>query len=206
MTEREVERENKIVTVPNAMSAFRILLIPAIVWAYCWRRSAGLTMALLVLSGATDIADGYIARRFHMVSNLGKILNPVADKLTQGVILLCLLTRFPAMAGPLAVLIVKEGIMAVSGLVVIRKTGEIHGAVWHGKVTTWLLYGTAILHAIWPDIPKAAFLALIFVCTGFILLSLVLYSVRNWRLLRAAKTEREPGLPEQAASGQARQL
>lgn len=48
-----------------------------------------------MLSGLTDLADGYIARRFHRISNLGKILDPVADKLTQAAMLICLFTRFP---------------------------------------------------------------------------------------------------------------
>ena len=53
---------------------------------------------ILLLSGLTDLADGYIARRFHRISNLGKILDPVADKLTQAAMLICLFTRFSAYA------------------------------------------------------------------------------------------------------------
>ena len=67
-----------------------------------------------MLSGLTDLADGYIARRFHMISNLGKILDPVADKLTQAAMLICLFTRFPHMLQLIVIMAVKELYMAVS--------------------------------------------------------------------------------------------
>ncbi len=54
---------------------------------------------MLLLSGVTDLADGFIARHFHMISDLGKVLDPVADKLTQAAVLFCLITRFPFYAG-----------------------------------------------------------------------------------------------------------
>ena len=59
------------------------------------RKNPLLAGEILLLSGLTDLADGYIARRFHRISNLGKILDPVADKLTQAAMLICLFTRFP---------------------------------------------------------------------------------------------------------------
>ena len=57
----------RIVTVPNLLSAFRILLIPVIVWLYCGRADYPLAACVLVLSGMTDVADGFIARRFHKI-------------------------------------------------------------------------------------------------------------------------------------------
>ena len=79
------------------------------------------------------------ARRFHMISNLGKILDPIADKLTQATMLFCLFTRFPHMIVPLVLMAFKECYMAVSGYMVIRKTGKVSGADWHGKIVTVLL-------------------------------------------------------------------
>lgn len=86
------------------------------------------------MSGATDLADGYIARRFHMVSDLGKMLDPVADKLTQGAILICLVTRFPRMWLPLILLAVKEAFVGITSLLVIRKSGAVAGGrlAWQG--------------------------------------------------------------------------
>lgn len=105
-----------------------------------------------MLSGLTDLADGYIARRFHRISNLGKILDPVADKLTQAAMLICLFTRFPHMLLLIVIMAGKELYMVVSGCLVIRKTGKVHGADWHGKIVTFyymelqrcILYGSKL--------------------------------------------------------------
>ena len=87
----------RIFTIPNLLSVFRLVLIPIFVWTYCVRRGYLVTAGILLLSGLTDIADGFIARRFHMVSALGMALDPIADKLTQAAMLFCLVTRFPLM-------------------------------------------------------------------------------------------------------------
>ena len=92
------------ITIPNMLSVFRLILIPFFVYAYCVEQNFWKTAALLALSGISDTADGYIARRFNMVSDLGKIIDPVADKLTQAAMLLCLLTRYPLMLLPLLLL------------------------------------------------------------------------------------------------------
>lgn len=181
-------RKNKILTIPNILSFFRLALIPIFVRAYCGAEQYGLTAALLVISGVTDVLDGFIARHFDMVSDLGKALDPVADKLTQLAMLVCLVTRFPLMLIPLIVLLVKEIASGIMGLVVIRKTGAVHGAVWHGKVTTVLLYLTMVVHVLWYKIPELASDCMIFACVGMMVLSMVLYSLRNVRLIKSAKT------------------
>ena len=70
--------EKKIITIPNILSFFRLCLIPVIVWLYGVAHNYVWAGYILILSGMTDMIDGYIARRFHMVSNLGKILDPIA--------------------------------------------------------------------------------------------------------------------------------
>ena len=80
-----------------------------------------------------------------MVSDLGKILDPIADKLTQAAMLLCLLISFPLMLFPLLLMACKELFMAVTGTLIIRKTGMVPGAAWHGKAATVLLY-TCLLY------------------------------------------------------------
>ena len=127
------ENLNRIITVPNLLSFFRLCLIPVIIWSYCVKKNPLLAGEILLLSGLTDLADGYIARRFHRISNLGKILDPVADKLTQAAMLICLFTRFPHVLLLIAIMAGKELYMVVSGCLVIRKTGKVHGADWHGK-------------------------------------------------------------------------
>ena len=129
--------QHKIFTVPNLLSAFRLALIPVFIWLYCFRREYGWTAFVLILSGLTDIVDGFIARHFHMISDLGKMLDPVADKLTQGAMLFCLMTAFPFMMIPLILLVVKETIAAVTGLI-INKAGLRSGLARKGNNRTFV--------------------------------------------------------------------
>ena len=132
--EKNIPPNRRILTIPNLLTLFRLILIPVIAWLYCARQDYAMAAAMLVLSGVTDVADGYIARHFNMISDLGKMLDPVADKLTQFMMLLCLFSRFPAMLLPSILMVIKECIAAVTGLCVIHKTGNVYGSVWHGKL------------------------------------------------------------------------
>jgi len=185
----EEKYKNKIITVPNILSLFRLLLIPVIVWLYVVHQDPLRTTAVLALSGITDIIDGVIARKYHMVSDFGKVFDPVADKLTQIAVLLCLVTRFRWMLLPLGLLVVKELTAAATGLLVIRKTGKVMGAVWHGKATTAALYSMMLIHLMWYAIPQIVSGMLIGGCTVLILLSAILYSVRNVSVLTGRRME-----------------
>ena len=178
--------QHRILTVPNALSLLRLLMIPLFVWLYIKKQDYLGTAIVLVVSGLTDMADGFIARRFNMVSDLGKALDPVADKLTQIAMLVCLLTRFPLVWLPLIVLLLKEITDAVMGLVVIRRRGEVFGADWHGKVATALLYAVMILHVLWYDIPAPLSASLLVLCAVMLALSFVLYVIKNTRLIMTA--------------------
>lgn len=176
--------KSKVITIPNILSFFRICLIPVIIWLYCVRKDEVWTGIVLILSGITDVADGMIARHFHMISNVGKALDPVADKLTQGAMLICLISRFSLMLIPLLLMMVKEIYMGVAGVMVIRRTGNVPGADWHGKAATSLLYAMMILHIFWPEIPRAVSIVSIAACTVMVGISFILYMLRNVRDLK----------------------
>lgn len=175
----------KILTIPNLLSAVRILLIPVFMWFYLHDEDLPATVTVLALSAATDVLDGFIARRFHMISDFGKALDPFADKLTQLAVFSCLLVRFPGMLWLLIVLCVKEVFVACTQLIVIRKTDLVLGAAWYGKVTTMLLYTVMIAHLSWPYLPQDLSWLSILCCILFLLLSGVLYGVRNIRAARS---------------------
>lgn len=178
------ETENKILTVPNLLSLLRLLMIPVIIWLYAFRKDYFPAGALLILSGLTDLADGYIARHFNAVSNVGKILDPIADKLTQAAMLFCLVTRFPLMAAPFGFLVIKELFIGTTGLLMIRKTGKVVGADFHGKVATTLLYAMMVLHIFWIDITPEVSAATIVVCLASMCFTLLVYGSRNMRVLQ----------------------
>lgn len=174
-----------ILTIPNLLSLLRLLMIPLFVRLYINGHEEW-TAVVLLLSGMTDVADGYIARHFHQVSEFGKAFDPLADKLTQAVMLLCLTSHHPAMLLPFCLLAGKEAVVAISGIIMIRRTGVVPGAEWHGKVATMLLYGMMILHVLWQDIPLWVSNTFTTVCVVMMLVSLVLYARRNIRAIRSA--------------------
>lgn len=184
--------KKRIITIPNILSFFRLCLIPVIVWLYCFKKEYLFATLVLVISGVTDIVDGIIARNFDMVSDFGKAFDPVADKLTQISMLFCLLTRFPHMIFPLVFLTVKEVLAAVFNMITIKKTGEVMGAVWHGKLNTVLLYCMMLIHLLWFNIPALISDILIGVCIAAMLLSAVLYNIRSIRVLRKPKDIKMP--------------
>ena len=187
----EQNTRKQLFTIPNLLSLLRLCMIPLIIWLYCTQKNYALTAVVLVLSGLTDMVDGYIARRFNMVTDLGKALDPVADKLTQASVMFCLLSRFRMMLVPLLLLIFKEVCNGVMSLVVIKKTGKVCGADWHGKVCTWLLYDMMFVHIVWFDISREWTTALIGICVIMMTLSFALYMVRNYKMLTKEVTNND---------------
>lgn len=189
--------KGNILTVPNLLSALRILLIPIFMWTYLRREDITATVVLLAASGLTDMLDGFVARRFHMVSEFGKALDPLADKLTQLAMLCCLVLRFPRLLWLIIVLCVKESFVAATQLLVLHRTDMVLGAEWHGKLTTLLLYAVMLLHLLWLYLPDQLSWFLELLCVVMLLLSGVLYGIRNIRAARAAasRSDEPPAEP-----------
>ncbi len=168
-------KKEQVMTIPNLLSVIRLLLIPLIMWLYIGPNHYWAAAAVLVASGITDIADGFIARKFHMVSDLGKILDPVADKLTQVVMIICLASRYKWMTVLVAPFIGKELCMALLGLLTLKQKDSVNGAKWHGKVNTVFLYFVIIALILFPNIPLGVANGLIFASGCFMIISFALY-------------------------------
>lgn len=144
---RERKARNQNLTVPNALSVFRILLVPFFAWAFLKNKllPAGI---LLALSGLSDCFDGLIARKFNQVTELGKMLDPLADKITQGVVAICLAVRVPEICPLLLLFAAKETAMLVCAVILLRRNKKPSAAQWYGKAATVLFYvsvGTIVL-------------------------------------------------------------
>lgn len=139
-------------TIPNLLSVIRISLIPVFAVMYLNGQPIA-AIAILAVSGLTDLFDGKIARRFNQVSALGKILDPVADKLTQITIAIILFicfrraenTTINAFGWVFLVFLIKEGIMVVGGLVMLLMNIRPGAAEMPGKVATFTFYGVMLL-------------------------------------------------------------
>ena len=136
--------------IPNALSVARMALIPVFVTLYLLKVDVW-AFAVLLISGLTDVVDGFIARRFNMITDCGKLLDPLSDKLTQVAVVVCLTTRYPELL-PLTVLcFVKELSQGIGGVLLLKKNVQAQGARWFGKVSTVLFYTTMLVIVLWYD-------------------------------------------------------
>ena len=176
----EKKLRNQNLTVPNAMSLFRILVIPFFAVFFL---QGNLTAAIvtLALSGLSDALDGMVARKFNQITELGKMLDPLADKLTQGTLFLCIALNHPLMWVLLVIWLLKDGFMAIMGLVLLKaKQTKLDGARWYGKVCTAIIYIAVLALLFFPGVfpPESkASIVLILICIGIMLLSGILYSI-----------------------------
>lgn len=124
--------------IPNMLTILRLLLIPFIIFNI-FAGNYILAFILFTFSACTDIADGYIARKFNLISNLGKLLDPLADKLTQLSILTSLVINNMIPFWILLIILLKEFILIV-GTSFLYGKGIVVYSKWYGKLATNLLY------------------------------------------------------------------
>ncbi len=168
-------------SIPNILTYIRVVLIPLFVYLYLWRRAYVAAAVVVAVSGVTDMLDGFIARTYDMITELGKILDPVADKMTQAALILCLLSRYPLMWILIGIFVVKEGVMAIAGILSIREgRPRLKGAMWFGKVSTIVQFIVMTALFAFPDMPTAMANSLIVLCAPFMLLAFFLY-MREYR-------------------------
>lgn len=165
-------------TIPNLLSVFRLILIPVYVFYYLGaetKQEHFISALILGVSSITDLFDGMIARKFHMISQLGKALDPIADKATQGTVMICLGLKYPVMWVLFGLFVVKEGFMLVMGLFHLKQGKMPSGALMIGKVCTTVLFVSMIVLVMIPRAPRHIVLILTGICAVFMLLSLGSY-------------------------------
>lgn len=179
-------------TIPNLMGYFRILMIPVFAVLYV-RGMYPAAFTILALSCISDFLDGKIARRFNMVTDIGKMLDPIADKLTQGMLAVVITFRYPLIIWLLLFFIVKELYMGIMGLVLIKKGYRINGAQWYGKVCTAVLDVVMFALVLFPNLPYLIADILILFAMAVMLFSLCAYLRFHIRILKGYKGEKKKG-------------
>lgn len=177
---------SEIFSIPNILCYFRLLMIPVFCIVYLRAEVVSdyyIAAAILVAATLTDFLDGFIARKFDMITDLGKIIDPIIDKLMQLAVTLCLCRRYSLMWIVVALLVVKESYMSIMGIRHLRSGEQIRGALWFGKVCTAVLFITLIALVLFPAIPPAAVSVVIAVNIVFMLFSLLMY-INYFRKLR----------------------
>lgn len=171
--------------LPNVLTYLRILLVP--VFIYIFLKSENpinyLTAGLVVvLSALTDILDGIIARKFNIITDWGKIIDPIADKLMQAAMLFCVVykarqdnTVFISLIIITILFVIKELVTFGVSAVLYKKGKHLDGSIWCGKACTVTIYFVMLLLIMFPNLPDFARIILLVLAGIFLILAFVVY-------------------------------
>ncbi len=167
-------------TIPNMLSLFRLLLIPVYIVIYL-NADADIDYyiagGILAVSCLTDMIDGQIARHFNMISTIGKILDPFADKITQFTLIVCLTIEYPILLPLVVLFFIKEVFQLVAGLLTLRKGKMLSGALISGKISTAVLFVSLIVLVMFPKIDPVAVNVIMLVDVILLLISFLHYAI-----------------------------
>lgn len=148
--------EQKLKHIPNILTICRLMFIPFIVGAII-SEDFILAIILFTLSSITDVLDGIIARKFNFISNFGKLMDPVADKLTQVAITFTLAANGVIPVWIVIALVTKEMVMIGGGLYLYKRKDVVVHSKWYGKLTTVLIYVAVVSSFLINIIPELQF-------------------------------------------------
>lgn len=151
--------KKEILTIPNLLSFFRMILIPVYMIIYLKASETAdyvIAGVILAFSCLTDMVDGKIARKFNMITTLGKFLDPLADKLTQFSLLLCLAIRYNVLWTVFMLFVLKELFQLFAGILTARQGYILKGALFSGKICTTILFASLVILVFIPEIGNAA--------------------------------------------------
>ena len=181
--------------VPNALSLARIALLPVFVVFYLNSENNKTLMywafGILILSGLTDSLDGIIARKFNQITDLGKLLDPIADKLTQVTVVICLALRYSEVVYLLIICVVKEICQALGGLFLLHHGMKIQGARWFGKISTFTFYSVMVLIVGWPSMPKWLLVSLVILVALLMIFAFIKYITMFFRIKNHSSDENQ---------------
>ena len=188
-----------LMTIPNAISFIRIILITPFVAFFIQRMyvAAAITVGI---SGISDLLDGWIARKFHQESELGKVLDPLADKLTLIAVGICLIFIEPYVLPLMIIMVTKDVLMIIGGTIVINQGVIPPKSSWYGKLSTFMFYisvGMVVLMAIFGYVNKPLSLTVLGVTAAMMIFSLVNYAVIFFKIQKQVKNK-EKNKPVQA--------
>ena len=190
------KKANKNLNVPNALSFFRMLLIPVFIVFYMMADKTDYVYyvyaaSALILSGLTDLFDGVIARKFNQITELGKILDPIADKLTQMAVVICVAIKLNNIEITLALtlFVLKEIAMLIGGYIILKNNIVIQPSQWYGKIATAVFYIVMAAIALFDLGTRTSFI-LILVAAAFMLFAFFQY-LRDYFRMMATKKEKQ---------------
>ncbi len=165
--------------IPNILTTIRFILVPVFAY-FLYESQYILSVIILAVAGITDYLDGHIARKYNMITSWGKLADPLADKLMQltALIILGIKNKIPFFV--VIIVLLKEIIMVIGSVLLLKQNKFVVSANWYGKVTTVILYFAVTLIIL--DIPFGNYLIMLAVAAtifSFINYGLVFIRVKT---------------------------
>ena len=190
-----------LMTIPNAISFTRILLITPFV-AFFIKEMYVAAAITVGISGLSDLFDGMIARKFNQESELGKVLDPLADKLTLIAVGICLIFIEPYVLPLMIIMVAKDVFMIIGGTIVINQGVIPPKASWYGKVSTFMFYisvAMVVLMAILGYKNETLTFTVLGVTAGMMIFSLINYAMIFFKIQKQLKSKDDDKKPVQAS-------
>lgn len=179
--------KGEFLSIPNILCYLRLLFIPIFVILYIKAETTEqyLFAAFVVMIAClTDFFDGFIARKFKMVTEFGKFIDPVADKLMQAALMFVLLIKVKGMIFLVSLFVIKESLMAIIGWSMLKKGKKLDGAKWFGKVSTAVLYVVMLVFVAVPNLNQNIINIMMLTCAAFLTLAFTLYVVEYIKMYK----------------------
>ena len=179
--------------IPNVLSIIRLALVPVIAITYLMSDTYPELLfwaaAALITSGVTDVLDGIIARKCNQITEIGKILDPAADKLTQLTVLVCLTIRHLNLLPIMALCLVKEVCQTIGGFLLIEHGEKMRQSKWFGKLSTVIFYVATGAIVAFPNMPRWLYICAVCVMGAAMLFAFVRYFAIFMQLSKAKNAE-----------------
>ena len=169
----------KLMNIPNLLTVLRMLMIPVFAKMY-YSDMRAFSMLVFLLASATDLLDGYLARKWNQITSFGKLMDPLADKLMTLTMIFCLMDTGFLPVWVLVVLVCKEVMMVLGGLALLKGVkGQriVVMANWAGKAATALIISAIALVFPWHpwNVVRTVGQWLMYGAVGFSLFAMVNY-------------------------------
>ena len=182
----------KLKYIPNILSVIRIFMIPVFVYLFFeYYDKLYLALFVFLLAGLTDITDGYLARRNNWITTLGKFLDPLADKLLQCTVLICLAIKNIAPYWLVVMFIFKELFMMCGALITLKKIKFVVKSNWYGKATTAIFYIITFMIFIFKEELNEIGMGILFaIAIISAIFSMIMYIIDTLQINREIKTKK----------------
>lgn len=188
MTEK---RKENIWNVPNGLTMLRMALIP-VYWFFMLRDQLYAALAVFIIASLTDLADGFIARKYNLITDFGKLMDPLADKLMSVSVMLSLAIKGIVPWAVLVILLCKEATMIIGGAILYRNHVVVY-SIWIGKLAQVMVV-TSLLSCFFHEWLQAQLgfplhLYLLWIAVALTLIALGVYMKNAIRLYRNARSQ-----------------